>query len=132
MVAKALGGAARAGAWSAIDIVLRQSVQFIVSVVLARLLSPADFGIIALVSFFTGFGTAVVEGGFATALIQRQETTREQESALFWMGIVWSAGLGLLLVLLAPRRTRTRGGDAAPHRGGGSPAGRPTVEEVRA
>lgn len=102
MVAKAVGGAARAGAWSAIDIVLRQSVQFIVSIVLARLLSPADFGIIALVSFFTGFGTAVVEGGFATALIQRQETTREQESALFWMGIAWSAGLGLLLLLLAP------------------------------
>lgn len=102
MAGDVVGGAARAGAWSAIDIVLRQSVQFIVSIVLARLLSPADFGIVALVSFFTGFGTAVVEGGFATALIQRQDTTREQESALFWMGLAWSAGLGVLLVLLAP------------------------------
>jgi O-antigen/teichoic acid export membrane protein len=102
VVGKAVGGAARAGAWSAIDIVVRQSVQFIVSVVLARLLSPADFGISALVFFFTGFGIALVEGGFATALIQRQDTTRQQESALFWMGLALSAGLGLLLVLLAP------------------------------
>jgi O-antigen/teichoic acid export membrane protein len=70
--------------------------------VLARLLSPADFGVMALVSFFTGFGVAVIENGFATALIQRQETSREQESALFWMGLAWAGALALLLVLIGP------------------------------
>ncbi len=102
MASKFAGGAARAGAWSAVEILVRQSVQFVVAIVLARLLSPADFGIMALLSFFTGFGTAMVEGGFATALIQRQDTTREQESALYWMGIAWSAGLAVLLILLGP------------------------------
>lgn len=101
-MASPVGGAARAGAWSAADIVLRQSVQFVISIVVARLLAPADFGIMALLSFFTGFGTAVIEGGFATALIQRQDTTREQESALFWMGIGWSLALGLVLILIGP------------------------------
>jgi O-antigen/teichoic acid export membrane protein len=96
------GGAARAGAWSALDIVARQAVQFIISVVLARLLSPADFGVMALLAFFTGFGTAVIEGGFATALIQRQDTSREQESVLFWMGLAWSIALAALLVVLGP------------------------------
>jgi O-antigen/teichoic acid export membrane protein len=96
------GGAARAGAWSALDIVARQAVQFIVSVVLARLLSPAEFGVMALLAFFTGFGTAVIEGGFATALIQRQDTSKEQESVLFWMGLAWSIALAGLLVLLGP------------------------------
>lgn len=102
MTSKFAGGAARAGAWNALELLLRQSVQFIISIVLARLLSPADFGVMALLAFFLGLGTAVVEGGFATAIIQRQDTTREQESALFWMGIVWSGGLGVLLVMLGP------------------------------
>lgn len=102
MASTSPGGAARAGAWSALDIVARQAVQFIISVVLARLLSPADFGVMALLAFFVGFGTAVVEGGFATTLIQRQDTTREQESALFWMGLGWSVALAILLVMLGP------------------------------
>lgn len=102
MAAKAPVGAARAGAWNAIELVLRQSIQFVISIVLARILSPADFGIMALIAFFLGLGTAIVEGGFATAIMQRQNTTREQESALFWMGIGWSAALGVLLVMLGP------------------------------
>ncbi len=106
MTSKFAGGAARAGAWNAVELLLRQGVQFVISIILARLLSPADFGIMALLAFFVGFGTAIVEGGFATALIQRQDTTREQESALFWMSVAWSGVLAVLLVLLSPMIAR--------------------------
>jgi O-antigen/teichoic acid export membrane protein len=95
------GGAARASAWSAIDVLVRQGLQFVVSVVLARLLSPADFGLMALLAFFTGFGI-VIEAGLASVLVQRKETTREQESALFWIGIACSLLTASILVVLGP------------------------------
>ena len=50
--------AVRAGLWSTLDLSLRQGLQFVVSVVLARLLTPADFGVIAIMSFFTSLSTA--------------------------------------------------------------------------
>ena len=94
--------ATRAGAWSALDIVLRQGVQFVVSIVLARLLSPADFGLMALLTFFTSLSVTFVQGGLSMALVQRQDTTREEETAVFWINLAASTVFGVLLVLIAP------------------------------
>lgn len=94
--------AIRAGVWSTIDIVLRQGVQFVISVVLARLLLPADFGLIALVLFFSSFSTVFVQGGLPEALIQRRTTTAEEESSVFWWNIVGSALFAAGLILLGP------------------------------
>ncbi|HEX8412646.1 MAG TPA: oligosaccharide flippase family protein, partial [Sphingomicrobium sp.] len=94
--------ATRAGAWSALDIVLRQGVQFVVSIILARLLSPADFGLMALLTFFTSLSITFVQGGLSMALVQRQDTTREEESAVFWINLAASTVFGVLLVLIAP------------------------------
>src|SRR5690348_386107 len=76
--------AANAGAWSMIDVLVRQGILFCVSVILARLLAPEDFGIIALLAFFTGLSVAFVQGGLSIAIIQRQRTTSNEESAIFW------------------------------------------------
>lgn len=94
--------AAKAGAWSAIDVVLRQVVNFLVLMVMARLLTPADFGIVALVSFFAGISIVFVQGGLSQALIQRQQTTHEEESAVFWWNMGASALFAALLVLISP------------------------------
>lgn len=94
--------ATRAGAWSALDIVLRQGVQFGVSVVLARLLMPADFGLIALLAFFTSLSATFIQGGFSMALVQRQDTTIEEESAVFWCNLGASIVFGLVFVAIAP------------------------------
>lgn len=94
--------AAHAGFWSAVDVVGRQVVQFLVSVILARLLQPGDFGLIALVAFFSSFATVFVQGGLTTALIQRAESSREMESGAFWLNLAASAVFALLLVALAP------------------------------
>jgi O-antigen/teichoic acid export membrane protein len=94
--------AARAGAWSALDIVLRQGLQFGVSVVLARLLTPADFGLIALLTFFTSLSVTFVQGGLSMALVQRQGTTLEEETAVFWCNLGASVILGLLFIVIAP------------------------------
>jgi len=101
--------AARAGAWSALDICLRQGVQFVVSVVLARLLAPADFGLIALLTFFTSLSITFVQGGLSLALVQRQDTTREEESAVFWVNLAASLVFGTIIVLIAPAAARFYG-----------------------
>lgn len=76
-----------ATAWSGADIILRQSLQFAVTIALARLLSPAEFGTIALLSLFTGIAGAFVDSGLSAALIQRQDTTQTDESTVFWFNL---------------------------------------------
>lgn len=91
-----------AGLWSGIDIVFRQGVLFLVSLILARLLNPADFGIIALLTFFTSLSLVFVQGGLSAALVQRQQTSREEESAVFWWNMLASACFALALVAAGP------------------------------
>jgi O-antigen/teichoic acid export membrane protein len=101
--------AARAGVWSAADIVLRQGVQFVISVVLARLLSPADFGLMVLLAFFTSLSIVFVQGGLSLALIQRQVTSHEEESAVFWCNLGASVIFGLILIAIGPLIARFYG-----------------------
>ncbi len=57
--------------WSAGEILLRSTSQLLLTVVLARLLSPADFGVIAIVLVFTSISMVIADAGLASALIQR-------------------------------------------------------------
>jgi teichuronic acid exporter len=81
---------------------MRQTVTFGVSVVLARLLSPADFGIIALLTFFSSLSIIFVQGGLSEALIQQQATSRDEESAVFWWNFGASLIFGASLVGIGP------------------------------
>lgn len=94
--------AAGAAWWSAIEIVSRTGVQFIVTLVLARLLLPRDFGLVALLMIFTGVGAILVDSGFGTALIQRQRTTPDDETTVFAFSLAMAAILWVLLILAAP------------------------------
>jgi O-antigen/teichoic acid export membrane protein len=90
--------AVEAGAWSALEIILRQGVQFVVTIILARLLAPGDFGLIALVSFFSSLAIVLVQNGFSAALVQRPQITLEEESAVFWWNVIASAALALAII----------------------------------
>ncbi|WP_339799033.1 lipopolysaccharide biosynthesis protein [uncultured Marinobacter sp.] len=70
--------------------------------ILARLLEPADFGLVAMVTIFTGLATTFVDGGLSMATIQRPEITHAQVSNLFWINVALGIGLCLLAVGLAP------------------------------
>lgn len=89
--------AAAAGAWSAVDLAARQVVQFGVSIILARLLTPEDFGVIAILIFFSSFSTVFLQSGLSVALIQRQTTTHEEETAFFWLNLSVALIFGILL-----------------------------------
>ncbi len=75
----------RGVAWSAIERFGIQISQFVVSVILARMLLPEDYGVIAMLSIFMVTATALVDSGMAQALIQRQERTeRDLTTALIF------------------------------------------------
>jgi len=71
--------------------------QSVATVMLARLLTPSDFGLVAMVTAITGLGQAFADFGLSEATIQRQEITHEQVSTLFWINV----GIGLALMLAA-------------------------------
>lgn len=88
--------AAKAGLWSALDIAFRQGVQFVVSIILARLLAPEDFGIIAVMAFFATLSMTFAQSGFTAGLVQRQDTSRDEESAVFW----WNSAVALVFAAI--------------------------------
>jgi O-antigen/teichoic acid export membrane protein len=77
-------------------------IQSVATVVLARLLTPADFGLVAMVTAVTGLAQAFADLGLSEATIQRKEITHNQVSALFWINVVIGLGLTLITALLAP------------------------------
>ena len=72
------------------------------AVVLARLLLPADFGLVAMVTTITGFLRIFKDAGLSTATVQKEQVTHAQVSNLFWLNIFLSASIGVLVAGLAP------------------------------
>lgn len=94
--------AVRATAWSAVDVLMRQAIQLVVTIVLARLLTPADFGAVALMTLFTGVAITLAEGGLTTALVQRPTLTPDDETTAFWLNSSVAVGMSALLALAGP------------------------------
>jgi PST family polysaccharide transporter len=83
-----------------------QGTQFLLTsistVVLARLLLPADFGLVAMVAAITGMGQAFADLGLSEATIQREDISHKQVSALFWLNVTIGFALMLIMAGLAP------------------------------
>jgi PST family polysaccharide transporter len=77
-------------------------VQTISTVVLARVLSPSDFGLVAMVTVVTNLGLAFADLGLSEATIQRKEITHEQVTVLFWVNLAIGIGLMLITATMAP------------------------------
>jgi teichuronic acid exporter len=92
----------RAIFWSGADVFLRQGLQFFVSILLARLLAPEDFGVIALLYVFISLASLFVNSGFSSALIQRQDITHTDQSTVFFFNLGMAALMSLVLYVAAP------------------------------
>ncbi|MCG7349505.1 lipopolysaccharide biosynthesis protein [Sphingomonas sp. ACRSK] len=104
-----------AGLWSGFDAGLRFGVQFGVSIVLARILSPTDFGIYALTAVFIALSSVLVDGGFCSALVQRAEISRAEETAVFWYNGIAAFVLGGAIAAMAPSVARMFGHPVLEH-----------------
>lgn len=70
--------------------------------ILARLLTPADFGLIAMVTVVTGFVEMFKDAGLSTATVQRERITHAQVSTLFWINVALSALIMCVIAAMAP------------------------------
>jgi len=77
-------------------------IQFISAVILARLLTPKDFGLVAMVTVFSLLLYNVGFNGFVEAIIQAKKINQAQVSNLFWIGLVISASLAIIFVAFSP------------------------------
>lgn len=88
--------------WSAIDNVVQTGVSFLVSIVLARLLSPDDYGLIGIIAIFTTVCTALINGGFTTALIRKKGATEDDYNTAFIANLGVSLILYVLIFICSP------------------------------
>jgi O-antigen/teichoic acid export membrane protein len=88
--------------WSAADTFLAQGVTFVVGIVLARLLSPEEYGLIGIVTIFTSVMLGVVDSGFSNALIRKKDATDDDYNTLFIFNLVVSVAMFGLLFVGAP------------------------------
>lgn len=81
--------------WSAADAFLGQGVSFILGLVLARLLSPEDYGLIGIVMIFVIVLNGVVDSGFSTAIIRKQDAVDDDYNTMFYTNLFCSVILYL-------------------------------------
>ena len=75
--------AAKGMFWTALQRYVTMSVQFVSGIILARLLSPFDYGCIGMLSIFMALAEVFINGGFGSALIQAKTPTKEDYSTVF-------------------------------------------------
>jgi PST family polysaccharide transporter len=93
---------ARGGVVTIVSHGLKFALSIVATAVLARLLTPHDYGLIGMVAVFTGFVAMFKDLGLSLATVQRPEITDEQISTLFWVNVTISAAITVLMVVLAP------------------------------
>lgn len=88
--------------WSSVERFSVQGVQFFVMLVIAKILTPADFGLVGMLAIFLAVAQSLIDSGFSQALIRKQNRTELDNSTVFYFNIVASAVLYVLLYILAP------------------------------
>lgn len=86
-----------AAIWSFLEKLSSQAVSFIIGIILARLLTPYDYGVVGLTAIFIAISNVFIEAGFANALIQNQHRTEKDLSTAFYFNVV--VGLVCYIVL---------------------------------
>ncbi|WP_010262402.1 lipopolysaccharide biosynthesis protein [Treponema primitia] len=88
--------------WNFFEKASTQIVSFVIGIILARLLSPDDYGIIAMLTIFIALSQIFIDSGFSNALIQRQDRTETDFSTVFFFNFVISIVIYVILFLFAP------------------------------
>ncbi len=88
--------------WSFLQKIGTQLVSFIVSLILARILTPEDYGVVAMITVFTSIAMVFITTGFSSAVIQKHELSDEDSSTMFYAGMLLSFILYAILFFTAP------------------------------
>lgn len=88
--------------WSFIERFSTQGVQFVITIIMARILSPSDYGLIGMLAIFMGISQVFIDGGFSSALIQSKHKDENDYSTVFYINLGISIILYTLLFIAAP------------------------------
>lgn len=79
-----------------------QIISFVISIILARILTPSDYGIIAMITVFTNIAMVFINTGFSSAIVQKKELSDTDKSTMFFAGFMLSLVLYSILFFTAP------------------------------
>jgi teichuronic acid exporter len=89
--------------WNAVGTLINSGVVFLVSIVLARLLTPYEFGLIGMTVFFIAISQTFIESGFSSALIRKTDSTEDDNATVFYYNLAMGMALyGVLFVIAGP------------------------------
>ncbi len=88
--------------WNAFEKIAVQGISFVLSIILARLLTPHDYGTIGMIIIFLAFSNVFVDSGFTRALIQRQDRTEKDFSTVLIFNVLISILLYVILFIASP------------------------------
>lgn len=88
--------------WSFVDTFAGQGISFIVGIVLARILSPREFGLIGMITIFIAISQSFIDSGFSQALIRKKDCTSDDYSTVFYFNLVTGIIFFVCLLLTAP------------------------------
>lgn len=88
--------------WGGISNGLQQILGLVFGIVLARILSPEDYGMVGMLAIFTGIAGTIQESGFTAALVNKPEIKHEDYNAVFWFSLLTGVVLYVILFFCAP------------------------------
>ena len=88
--------------WSSIERFSVQGIQFLIMIVMARLLSPNDYGLVGMLTVFIAIAQTLIDSGFSQALIRKQNRTETDNSTAFYFNIIVGICIYLIFYLSAP------------------------------
>ena len=88
--------------WSTLERFSVQGIQFVVMIIMARMLTPKDYGLVGMLAVFIAVSQSLVDSGFSQALIRKQDRTETDNSTVFYFNIVVGLILYGILYVIAP------------------------------
>ncbi len=88
--------------WKFAERILAQGISLIVSIVIARLLEPSDYGAVSIVTIFFAFANVMISGGLNTALIQKKDADSKDYNTVFTISIIVAITIYVALFFMAP------------------------------
>lgn len=88
--------------WSFIDNISNSGITFLIGLILARLLTPEEYGIMAMITVFIAISTSLIDSGFSNALIRKNKIKRIDYNTVFYFNLIVSILLYLLLYVASP------------------------------
>lgn len=88
--------------WSALERLSTQGMQFVFTIVIARILIPEDYALVAMLGIFMALSQLLIDSGFGNALIQKQNRNQVDYSTVFYFNFAFSSFVYLLLYVSAP------------------------------